>query len=62
MKLDREQIEQYIEDCEGAMTARNSPFNDWEREFIESVAERWETSHHLTEGQQDKLEQIWDKL
>jgi len=60
--MDDDDIENAIEDCQSATSASNCPFNEWEEEFIESIAEQWSEKSYLTEKQMDTLQRIWDKV
>jgi len=51
-----------LEDCVEAAKTRNHPFNAWELEFIESVSNQFELTGSLSKTQENKLEQIWDKI
>ena len=55
-----EEIESMLEDCQAALEERPDDFTGWETSFIEDVADNNETTH-LTEGQVEKLEQIWEE-
>lgn len=35
--------------------------NEWEQSFVRSVEEQFRKKGELTDGQYDKLEQIWEK-
>lgn len=54
MSLTPDEINQMLHDCE----VRESRLNDWERAFIDSISTRLT----LSPAQQDKLEQIWNKV
>lgn len=54
--------QEMIEDCVEAAKARNHPFNAWELEFIESVNNQFELTGSLSDAQETKLEEIWDKI
>lgn len=60
MKAD--QIERALDECHDALSASNCPFNEWEKEFIESVKEQYDDSESLSQKQQDTLERIWGKI
>lgn len=51
-----------IEDCISASTARNTPFNDWEIKFIESIHEQWARKRSLSPKQEQTLRDMWDKI
>lgn len=54
----RDEIEQMITDCE----RRESKLTDWERGFVDDMRARLERGQGLTKGQEEKLEQIWDRV
>lgn len=54
------EIEEMIENCQGAVDDREEDFTPWEVAFIKDVAMVNETAH-LTDDQVDKLEQIWEE-
>ena len=56
-----DQIERALEDCEQALSARNSPYSDWEEEFLESILEQWPEKQWLSEKQWEILSRLWDK-
>ncbi len=60
--MNKDEIEQALEDCESAMTAVNCPFTKWEQEFIESVRDQYFESGGLSEKQRIILRGIWDKV
>lgn len=60
--MDEHTIQEALDDCLSAISARNCPFSPWDREFLESVAEQWEERQSLSERQQDALRDIWDKV
>lgn len=49
-------IKSWIEDLESA-----SDLNEWEQNFLASVTEWWTDKGFLTEGQFNKLKQVWDR-
>lgn len=55
-----DEIESMISDCEAALEERPDDFTGWERTFIEDATEQNET-RHLSNGQIEKLEQIWEE-
>ena len=55
-------IEEMIEDCLNVSTASNTPFNKWEQDFIDSIAEQYEDNEWLSDKQEEILERIWDKI
>lgn len=60
--MNRDEIEEALEDCKTAMTASNCPFTDWEKEFIESVRDQYFEQGGLSEKQRTILRGIWDKV
>jgi len=55
-----DEIEGMIRDCQEALEERPDDFTGWERSFIEDIEDNNETTH-LSEGQIEKLEQIWEE-
>jgi len=55
-----------VDDCLNVINIpkdRGGPgFNQWERDFIESLDERLREGRNLTERQIDKLESIWNRI
>ncbi len=55
-----------LEDCENVRNVekRNGgpDFSKWELDFLDSVEEQFDESGFLTERQNEKLRQIWDKI
>ena len=47
-----------IEDCMN----RESKLSDWEASFIDSVDSQLRGGNSLTQKQQEKLEQIWERI
>lgn len=60
--MDKEKMNEMLEDCHAAVIVRNTPFNKWELDFLESVSEQYETEKWLSEKQQEILEKCWDKI
>lgn len=60
--MDDNIIQEALDDCFNAITTRNCPFTDWEKEFLESVSEQWDERQRLSEKQRDTLKDIWDKV
>lgn len=54
--IDLDEAIQMLSDCE----ARESKLTDWERGFIQSIAERIE--HGITQKQYETLEKIWERI
>jgi len=54
------EIEQMLSDCQEALEERPDDFTGWEVSFLEDVADSNETTH-LSDGQIEKLEQIWEE-
>lgn len=50
--------EQMITDCEN----RESKLSDWERGFIDSLRHALERGKSLTDKQQAKLDDIWERV
>lgn len=50
-------IAQMIEDCEN----RSAKLNDWECEFIDSIAIQYAKKGSLTPKQSEQLNKIWEK-
>ena len=66
-ETEKETMESWLEDCETAVTASNSPFSKWEQEFIESIREQFDErkddrKHPLSGKQLVKLHQLYDKV
>ena len=53
-----DEIETLIEDC----LNRYDKMNDWEREFMESIKDQYDDRGTLTETQEIKLNDIWEKV
>ena len=49
---------QMIEDCE----ARESRLSDWDRTFLDSIKNRLEAGNYLSGLQDEKLDQIWERV
>lgn len=45
-----------------AIMEESQNLNDWESDFVNSIAEQLETRNYLSEKQSDKLQDIYDKL
>ena len=64
--MDKQDIGQMIEDCQNVAyidRMHGGPgFNDWERNFIESIAEWYDENDDLTDAQYQTLKKIWDKI
>jgi len=60
------EIETMINDCLSALNiprSRGGPgFNQWEREFLESIEDAFKTYGKLTEKQYDKLHSLWSRI
>lgn len=50
--------QEMLTDCEH----RESKLSDWERNFIESMAERFAQYSSLTSAQYSKLSEIWERV
>lgn len=53
-----DEIETLIED----RLNRYERMNDWERDFMTSIREQYERRGKLTPSQEDKLNDIWDRV
>ena len=53
----RDEIEAMLDDLE----QRESKLSDWERKFVASIEEQLRRSGALTETQDEKLTEIWEK-
>lgn len=60
--MTNQEIESKLTDCQEVMTASNSPFNEWEDEFIESTVNQFEKNKGLSPKQQEILCRLWDKI
>ena len=56
--IDPEDVGQFIKDCEN----RESKLNDWERGFVQSIREQFDRTGGLSPTQNEKLEEIWDRV
>jgi len=56
------EIEEMIEDCNEVMMCDDSPFDDIENEFIESVTAIFYSGEELTKSQVNDLKKTWDKI
>lgn len=55
--------DQWIEDIRSADGAIGGiSLSTWEAEFVETIEARLAEGRTLTEGQADKLEQIWNRI
>jgi len=55
--------EEWVEDIRNADGAMGGiKLSDWEEEFMDSVESRLQEGKTLTEGQAEKLEQIWNRI
>lgn len=52
------EIDQYIKDCE----SRESKLSPWEQTFVQSIREQFDRSGGLSPKQNERLEEIWDKI
>lgn len=50
-----------IRSAEGCVTG-GITLSQWEQEFVENIEERLGGGRTLTEGQAEKLEQIWNRI
>lgn len=55
-----EEIQDIIERCKDA--AQDGELSQWEEEFIASIEAQFEEKGTLSDGQIEKLEQIWEKI
>lgn len=53
-----DEIETLIEDC----LNRYDKLNDWEKEFMQSIRDKYERRGTLTALQEEKLNDIWDRV
>jgi hypothetical protein len=53
-----DEIETLIEDC----LNRYDRMNDWEKEFIPSIRDQYEKRGKLTALQEEKLNDIWERV
>ncbi len=64
--MSRELIERMLEDCENVRNVEKHnggpDFSKWELDFLDSAGEQFEESGFLTERQNEKLRQIWEKI
>ena len=56
--IPQDEIDTYIKDCEN----RESKMSPWEQSFIQSIREQFDRTESLSRDQNEKLEQIWDKV
>ena len=54
----QDDISTMIEDCQN----RESKLSDWEAQFIDNIDSQIHDDGSLSEKQQEKLEQIWEKI
>ena len=54
----QDDISTMIEDCQN----RESKLSDWEAQFIDNIDSQIRDDGSLSEKQQEKLEQIWEKI
>lgn len=59
-------IREMLDDCESAKDiprSRGGPgFNDWEKEFLESVVDQFDTEGSLSRKQESVLTRMWEKV
>lgn len=55
---DRDEALTLVEDCEN----RESKLTDWERTFIDSIKRQLEVGNSLTIAQDEKLNEIWERV
>lgn len=58
--MTEEEICEMISDCIEALESNDEDFTDYEHDFLLSIQEQNEEGH-LSEKQQEKLEEIWDE-
>ena len=58
MSKQDDDIPTMIEDCMN----RESKLSDWEAKFIDNIDSQLRGDNSLTSKQQEKLEQIWEKI
>lgn len=56
--MNNNDIPTMIEDCMN----RESKLSDWEASFIDSIDSQVRSDKSLTKPQQEKLEQIWERI
>lgn len=56
--IQQDEIDQYIKDCEN----RESKMSPWEQNFVQSIREQFDRSGSLSPLQNERLEEIWDKV
>lgn len=49
---------QLLEDCE----ARSERCSDWELQFLDSIRRQLEEGRRLSQKQEDRLSEIWEKV
>jgi hypothetical protein len=58
--------QQKVDDCMSVINitvSRGGPgYNDWEKEFLESVEDQLNGGGGLTEKQEKVLQRLWDKI
>ncbi|KKL94096.1 hypothetical protein LCGC14_1868150 [marine sediment metagenome] len=54
----QDDISTMIEDCQN----RESKLSDWEAQFIDNIDSQIRDDGSLSEKQQEKLEQIWERI
>ena len=58
MKIDYEEVQQMIEDCQ----ARESKLSEWEQGFIDSIDSQLGNGNGISEKQYEKLSDIWERV
>lgn len=56
--MDREDIEQALDECLSVFNARNQPFTQWEQEFLESVNDQYQERKSLSDKQLKTVEAL----
>lgn len=57
-----EEIENMFNDCFEALSCSNSPFSEWEDEFLNSIQEQWDNKKSLSDNQYEILVRCWEKI
>lgn len=64
--MSKSRTTEMLTDCENVANIpkeRGGPgFNEWEKEFLESLREQFDRNGSLTDKQLEKLEELWDKV
>lgn len=60
-KTKHDEMVEDIRSAEGCVTG-GITLSQWEQEFVENIEERLAEGRSLTEGQGNKLEDIWNRI